>query len=329
MVDKAWAQKKSEEGYVYNSYGDASYLKYAIASVTTLRRYDTGRPIAIYCSEEHAELLKSPPLKHIFDEVFILPAEYRSITGFKHNVCRFMPFKKNLYLDGDVVACRHPDMLWKSLSGYKFTITGNQSADNFFGGPKSVGILKDLILGRRKRTLKKFNLTYLPRVQSGVMYAADKELALRVCKKAAEILNKKEETHFRSRKEEKGRSEESCEWSLAMAMAILNIHVYPWFNGYESPQLDFIDSLTEYDDEFKNVTCTYYTNKSVYNLRGFPFKWIQKSLISVLSIIPGKTDYMHVTPYFLHFGWYHQKEKFFSFAENIWNSLHRATVLNE
>lgn len=329
MSDKFKGNKKGAEGYVYNSYGKIKYLKYAVASVSTLRRYDTSRPAAIFCSPAHADYLKSPSLDSVFDHIFILPEENQSITGFKHNICDFMPFGKNIYLDGDIVACRDPNRLWVSFSAYDFTTTGNHSADNFFGGPKGLGIVKDIVLRRRRRTLRRFGLTYLPRIQSGVMYASDYEATKKVCDKAKELLEMKSETHFISRLEEAGRSEESCEWSLAMAMALLEKQVYPWFNCYESVQLDFIDSFTEYDQDFKSVNCLYYTNKFIYNFRGFPIKWIQKSLIRLFTFFPGKGDLLYVTPYFLHFGWYHQKKPFIDLAERIWEELHQNRELPE
>jgi len=321
MAQRNSGADRAEEGYVYNSYGDAKYLKFAVASVTTLRRYDSKRPVAIYCTEEHATLLETPELRNTFNHVYILPEENRSITGFKHNVDQFMPFDRNIYLDGDIVACKDPENLWRSFSGYGFTITGNQSADNFFGGPKGVGIIRDIVLGRRKRTLRRFGLTYLPRVQSGLMFASDKEITKKVSRKATEILENKSETHFRSRTEEAGRSEESCEWSLAMAMATLEVPVAPWFNGHESPQLDFIDLFTTYDPDFKEVQCLYFTNPFVYNFRGFPVRWVQQTLIKLFSLFPGKGDYMNVKPYFLHFGWYHQKEPFYQFADRVWKEI--------
>lgn len=329
MSDKFKGNKKDAEGYVYNSYGDLKYLKYAVASVSTLRRHDTTRPVAIFSSPEHADYLKNSPFKSIFDYIFILPEENRSITGFKHNVCYFMPFERNIFLDVDIVACKDLNRLWVSFSTYDFTATGNHSADNFFGGPKGIGVIKDILLGRRKRTLNRFGITYLPRIQSGVMYASDYEETKKVCDKAKEMLSMKAGTHFRSRSEENGRSQESCEWSLAMAMAILEKQVYPWFNCYESVQLDFIDSFTEYDEDFTSVTCLYYTNKFIYNFRGLPIRWLQKTLISIFSAFPGKGDLLYVTPYFLHFGWYHQKQPFIDFADKIWSKFHKNNKLSE
>ncbi|CAN5275908.1 hypothetical protein BH23BAC3_BH23BAC3_16690 [soil metagenome] len=329
MSDKFKGNKIEAEGYVYNSFGDLKYLKYAVASVTTLRRYDTTRPAVIFCSPEHADYLKSSSFKSIFDHLFILPEENRSITGFKHNICEFMPYEKNIFLDSDIVVCRDLNRLWASFSVYDFTATGNHSADNFFGGPKGIGVVKDILLGRRKHTLNRFGLTYLPRIQSGVIYATDYYETKKVCDKAKEMLSMKSGTHFRSRSDEEGRSQESCEWSLAMAMALLEKQVYPWFNCYESVQLDFVDSFTEYDEDFTSVACLYYTNKFIYNFRGFPIRWLQKTLISLFSLFPGKGDLLYVTPYFLHFGWYHQKQPFIELADRIWSKQHKNSELSE
>lgn len=322
MRDSFSGNKLGGEGYVYNTYGKEKYLRHAVASVKTLRRYDQERPVAIFCSEKHADLLNKKPLQNLFTNVFILPEEFRSITGFKHNVYRFMPFDKNLYLDSDIIWCKNPDSLWQSFSPYRYTITGNQTSDNFFGGPKGIGILKDLLFRKRNRTLKKFGLTYLSRVQSGMIYASDYKLTTKVGEWAKKMLNDKHLTHFRSRMEEAGRSEESCEWSLAMAMSKLKLQVYPWFYGYISPQLDFIESFTNYDKDFKTVSCLYYSNKTVYNLRGFPIEWIQKLMLKLLTGFPGKGDHLYVTPFCLHFGWYHQKQPFFDFADRVWKELH-------
>ena len=223
----------ADEGYVYSTYGNIKYLKHAVASVKTLRRYDENRPVALFCSEKHKELLDEHSIE-LFTHVFILPEEYRSITGFKHNVYRFMPFSRNLYLDSDILWCKNPDNLWKQFSAYQFTITGNQSSDLFFGAPKGFGVVTDFLLRRRRRTLKRFDLTYLSRVQSGLIYSADYELSKQVCELAKTMLSKRSETHFRSRKEEVGRSEESCEWSFAMAMAKLKVQVVPWLSVYIS-----------------------------------------------------------------------------------------------
>lgn len=310
----------ADEGYVYSTYGNIKYLKHAVASIKTLRRYDEKRPVALFCSKKHEELL-SEISADLFTHIFHLPEEHRSITGFKHNVYRFMPFKRNLFLDSDILWCKNPDALWEQFSAYKFTITGNQSSDLFFGAAKGFPVLKDFLLRRRKRTLRRFNLTYLSRVQSGMIYAADSELTKEVCDLAKTMLSRRGETHFRSRKEEEGRSEESCEWSFAMAMAKLKVQVMPWLNGFESPQLDFIEHYTRYDEDFKNVECLLFSNKFIYDLKGLKNRFLQKILISVFTSVPGKGDYLYVTPYCLHFGWYHQKKPLDIFSEKCWQSL--------
>ncbi|GAB5408698.1 MAG: hypothetical protein BalsKO_10630 [Balneolaceae bacterium] len=216
MLQSFKKEKKGEEGYVYVSYGHPKYLKHTIASVVSLRRYDKTRPIALACSEKQRKILEEKDLEYLFNVIYPLPEEHASIVGFKHNFYQYLFFEKNIFLDSDIVWCKDPNSLWKSFSSFDFTITGTLISDSFFGAAKGVAVLKDVLLGRRRKTLKKFGLTYLSRVQSGMMYAADYEETKKVCLLAGEMLTRKDETHFRSRKMEQGRTEESCEWSLAM-----------------------------------------------------------------------------------------------------------------
>lgn len=321
MGDHFTGEKLSEQGYVYNSFGNEKYLRFAVASVESLRRYDTQRPVALFCSGKHLQILKKKSLDSFFSHIFILPEENCSITGFKHHLHRFMPFSQNLFLDSDIVWCKQPDPLWTAFSAHSFTITGNQVSDHFFGGPKGLSVVFDYILMKRRRTLKRFGLTYLSRVQSGMIFARDKVLTKKVCEMANSMFAEREKTHFRSRKEEKGRNEESCEWSLAMAMAKLKIQVFPWLQGYNSPQLDFIEDFTEYNDDFSEVHCLLYSNRFVYDLKALKARRLRNFLIGTLTLIPGKGDYIRVTPYCLHFGWIHQKEPFIRFSDSVWERL--------
>jgi hypothetical protein len=109
MSDSFSDKKLADEGYIYVTYGDQKYLKHAIASVTTLRRYDKHRSVALFCSAGHRELLIENSLEGIFTHVFELPSENQSINGFKHNLFKFTPFEKNLFIDSDVIWCRQPD----------------------------------------------------------------------------------------------------------------------------------------------------------------------------------------------------------------------------
>lgn len=313
--------KIAKEGYVYVSYGHPKYLKHVIASVVSLRRYDTERSIAIVCTDKHKMLLEKYGLSHMFDVIHHLPAEHASIVGFKHNFYHYLFFEANLFIDSDIIWCKNPDTLWQALKPFGFTVTGNLVSDNFFGAPKGIGVLKDVLLGRRKRTLKRFGLTYLSRAQTGIMYASDYNLTRKVCELAGEMLNRKSETHFQSRKKEKGRTEESCEWSLAMAMAKLNVPIYNWFQGHTSPQLDYINLLTDHDEDFEYVKCKYYSDDFVYSLRGLKSDALKRILIGIFSRFPGKGDHMFVTPYCLHFGWFHEKQPFFDFSDKIWDAL--------
>lgn len=310
-----------KEGYVYNSYSSDLYLKHVISSISTLRRYDTERPVALYCSKEHKTLIERFNLTPLFSHIHILPEENRSIPGFKHNLEKFMPYKRNLFLDSDILWCRNPDNLWARLSTYKYTITGTQIADIFFGGHKGLFVLSDVFLQRRKRTLKKFGLSFLPRVQAGMIFAADTTLTKRVSDAAKEYFDQRDKTHFVSRTTEKGRHDESCEWSLAMAMSALHLQVFEWLNGFESPQLDYISDYTSHDDDFKKVHCLYYSHRFVYDLKGIRHSLIRKVLIKIFSLIPGKGDHFYVTPYCLHFGWLKEKKVLNRFSEKCWIEL--------
>lgn len=328
-MDKTYQEFRSAaEGYVYVTYGDIKYLKHAVASVTSLRRYDNDRPVALYCSKNHIEELENNRIINLFNHVYLLPEENQSITGFKHHLNHFLPFNKNLFIDSDIIWCKDPDNLWRSLSVYRFTITGNQSSDIFFGTYKGIGILKILLMGSRRKTLKRFGLSYLSRVQAGIIYSSDPELTREVCNLSVEYFEKRDQTHFRSRFEEKGRNEESCEWSLAMAMSKMKLQVFPWLNGFESPQIDFIDHFTIYDEDFHHVKCLLYTNRFIYDLKGLKTQFIQSILIRLMTLLPGKGDSLHVTPFCLHFGWAHQKEPLNRFAEKCWK-IHVNSKLQE
>lgn len=309
------------EGYVWATYGDDQYLRQVVASVVTLRRYDRRRPVALYCSENHRRLLHEYGLSHLFDELRTLDDEFRSIVGVKHHLHELMPFDRTLWLDADMVWCRDPDPLWQQLAAFPFTATGLERADAWFGGPKGVGIVREYLLDRRRRTLERFGLDHLPRVQSGLMYGRDAAVVREVCETAAHFLNRKEETHFQSRTREDGRTLESCEWSLAMAMSAHQVQVFPWFYGYQSPQLDFVEGLTSYDADFENVRCRYYCDDLVYSLRGIPNESLRRWLTWLAAQLPGRGDFMDVTPFVLHFGWLHQKEPFHRFARRTWRRL--------
>ena len=317
-MDSEAKPSRNREGYIYCSYGKEKYLKSVFVSASTIRRYDEERPIALMCSREHANKIEAWGFNDFFDRIEILDQEHQSIVGFKHNLHRYMPYEYNMYLDSDMIWCRHPDKLWHAFKPYGYTITGQDSADVFYGAPKNAKIFVDLLLRRRQRTLNKFNLHHLYRVQTGIMYASDYDLTKKVDELATKYLKQKDETHFVSRTTEAGRSLESCEWSLGMAMTKLKLYVYPWFNGYESPQLDYIHGMVEHDDEYRDVTVQHYSNPFIQQLRGLKSKALRKTLLSIFSLLPRSMDHMWVTPYVLHFGWKHQKEYFFDFADEQW-----------
>lgn len=309
-----------EEGYVYHTYGPDRYVRDAVASVLTLRRHDPDRPVALYCPPNHVEALRAHGLDTLFHYIGELPEAHRSIIGFKHHLQRFMPFERSLYVDSDMVWCRDPDPLWVQLSAFPFTATGLERSDFFFGGPKGIGVAFDILFDRRRRTMRRFGMSHLPRIQAGMIYSQDRDLTRQVCELASDFLDRRHETHFRSRLNE-GRTEESCEWSLAMAMSRLRLHVFPWFQGYNSPQLDFTEGLTDYDRDFNEVSCQYYTDRLVYMFRSVSNNTLRRFLIRLVSMLPGRGDCLHVTPYVLHFGWLHYKQPFRDFSARNWTRL--------
>lgn len=305
------------EGYVFHTYGPERFVRHAVTSVVTLRRHDPNRPVALYCPPSHLEVLEASGLDTLFQHIGELPVENQSIVGFKHHLYEFMPFDRCLFVDSDIIWCNDPEPIWQQLQAYSFTATGLERADFFFGGPKGWQVIVDILLNRRGRTLKRFGLTHLPRVQAGMIYSGDRSTAEDVCATAAAYLARHEETHFRSRLNE-GRNEESCEWSLAMAMSRLDLPVLPWLQGRLSPQLDFVEGLTQYDPDFRHVTYRYYTDPFVYSLRGIPNPSVRNALIRLASSLPGRSDYQEFTPVALHFGWLHYKAPFYAFSERMW-----------
>jgi hypothetical protein len=306
------------EGYVLHTYGDERHLRNAVASALTIRRYDTRRPIALYTDEAQKARLTELRLDALFSLVEILPEAHRSIVGFKHHLHKFHPFERNLYVDSDMVWCRDPDPLWMHLSGYLFTATGTASADFYFGGPKDLRIFAAYFSNRRKRTLKRFGVTYLPRVQAGLVYSSDLATCTEACEEAQVMLERRRETHFQSRLTE-GRNEESCEWSLALAFSKLDLPIYPWRQAQNTPQLDYISDFVTHDDDFLNVSCHYFSDPKVSRLREFPHAIPRDFGIWLSQWIPGRGDNMWITPFTLHFGWMKYKHIFWAFADRLFD----------
>lgn len=307
----------STEGYVLHTYGPERFVRHAVASVVSLRRHDADRPVALFCPASHRKTLEDHGVADLFQDIGHLPDEHASIVGFKHHLHRFMPYERCLFMDADIIWCRDPEPLWQQLRAYTFTATGLERADFFFGGPKGWQVAIDFLLNRRQRTMQRFGITHLPRVQAGMIYSGDRQTTRKACETAASFLAQREATHFRSRLKE-GRSEESCEWSLAMAMSRLDLPVLPWLQGQLSPQLDFIDGLTTFDPDFRNVRYRYYSDRFVYSLRGIRHAGLRNFMIDLVSRLPGRGDYLEFVPISLHFGWLHFKQPFQAFSDRVW-----------
>ena len=307
------------EGYVLHTYGKERYLKSAVASALTIRRYDSLRPIALYADDSSVDRLRSLGLDVLFAPLETLPEAHQSIVGFKHYLYRFHPFDRCLFVDSDMIWCRNPDPLWKQLSAFEFTGTGVSSADFFFGAPKKTGIILQLLTNQRRKTIRRFGVTYLPRVQAGMLYSSNIQECKRICLEAAHLLTRNHETHFRSRLDE-GRKEESCEWSLALAFARLGIPIFSWYQGRNTPQMDYISDFVQHDDDFEHVSCHYFNHAIANRLREIPAPRIRDALLRLYGIIPGNSDYMTITPFALHFGWLKYKDVFHELADRLWDS---------
>lgn len=322
------ARNGKTEGYVYNSYGKVDYLKHVLASVYSLRRYDQKRKVALFCDQHHKAFLRDHNLLNWFDVIEPIDVTHRSIIGFKHNVEKYMPFDANLFLDSDIIWCKNPNELWETLSTYSFTITGHLKSDVFFGTHKDFRVLSDVILNRRKRTLRRFGLTYLSRVQSGMIYANNYDTTKSVCELANMYMQSKAETHFRSRILPDGSTEESDEWGFAMAMSRLNLPIIPWYQGERSPQLDFISSYVKFDPDFRDVRYLYYSNQVMNDLRGIKSLKIRNAISRSMNLLPGMGDHAWVKPYSLHFGWKHEKAPFENFAQEVWQRIAANATIN-
>lgn len=308
------------EGYVLHAYGDERYLHHAVASARTLRRHDAHRPIALYCPPEHAALLQRHGLAGLFERVEGLPEAHRSIVGFKHHLDRFMPFERTLFADSDIVWCRDPAPLWHELSAYAFTSTGDARADVWFGAAKDARVLGDIAFRRRARTLRRFGLNELPRVLTALVFAQDRAVTAAACKAARGFLAQRGRTHFQSRLDEKGRTLESCEWSLAMAMSALGLPVLPWHRGAESPLLDYYPHTTEHDDAFERVRYRLWLDRLVYDVQGLADARWRRAFTALLTRLPGRGASLEVTPLALHFGELPFKKPFYDFAARTWRS---------
>ena len=106
-----------------------------------------------------------------------------------------------------------------------------------------------------------------------------------------------------------------------MAMSRLELPIYLWYQGYNSPQLDYVEGMTDYNGDFERVSCHYYSDRFIYDIRGIPNQKVRNFIIGVFTRLLGRRDSLKVTPFVLHFSWLHAKQPFYDFSDRTWARL--------
>jgi len=155
-----------------------------------------------------------------------------------------------------------------------------------------------------------------------MIYTADSDVTKSVCEQAIDYFSRRDFTHFRSRHQKESYIE-SCEWSIAMAMSRLGLPVFDWFQGANSPQLDYIPEVTEHTENFEEVSYQYYTDRFIHEIQGggITNTRLRNFLTQMAASMLRRRDYMKVTPFTLHFGWTHSKPIFYDFVDRVWSDL--------
>lgn len=65
----------------------------------------------------------------------------------------------------------------------------------------------------------------------------------------------------------------------------------------------------EHDEEFTTAHCVHYLDPFVRSLRGLRSPLAREALTLLLSALPGRDDYLWLTPFALHFGWLQHKSR--------------------
>ena len=81
-----------------------------------------------------------------------------------------------------------------------------------------------------------------------------------------------------------------------------------------------VSAHVEHDDDFNSVSCHHFNHSLANRLRELPVPRIRNALLWLYCSLPGKSDYMMMTPFVLHFGWLKYKNVFNDMAERLWDN---------
>ncbi|MBE8965183.1 hypothetical protein IQ277_02680 [Nostocales cyanobacterium LEGE 12452] len=145
----------SQRGIITYAYGASYYLDMAKSLARSLRLHSPNIPRAIVTDHENdKDLLK------LYDCVINLKQEYGSNVKQKLHVYDYSPFEYTLCIDSDCIAVRDINFIFDDFKGRSFSVAGNEYLQ---AGDKDKFIDVD-------DTLKRFNLTKLPRFNGGLYY---------------------------------------------------------------------------------------------------------------------------------------------------------------
>ncbi|MEH2225245.1 hypothetical protein [Nostoc sp.] len=162
----------SQRGIITYAYGASYYLEMAKSLARSLRLHSPNIPRAIVTdSENDRDLLE------LYDCVINIRDEYGSNVKQKLHVYDYSPFKYTLCIDSDCIAVRDINFIFDDFKGRSFSVAGNVYLQ---AGDKDTFIDVD-------DTLKRFNLTKLPRFNGGLYYFEKNDTAKAFFETALEL----------------------------------------------------------------------------------------------------------------------------------------------
>ncbi|MBN4001683.1 hypothetical protein [Nostoc sp. LPT] len=145
----------SQRGIITYAYGASYYLEMAKSLARSLRLHSPNVPRAIVTDNQNDQ-----ELLELYDYVIDLRKEYGSNVKQKLHVYDYSLFEYTLCIDSDCIAVRDINLIFDDFQGRSFSVAGNVYLQ---AGDKDKFIDVD-------DTLKRFNITKLPRFNGGLYY---------------------------------------------------------------------------------------------------------------------------------------------------------------